>query len=107
MGPCPRDHPGRRWPLALIRMLVIFMLLQVFAQAAPAGGFITGNVNDPAGSIAAPRLDTVELWRFTSDFHHPVHTHLVHFQVLSRGGAGRTDPAEGGWKDTVDVRRQV
>jgi FtsP/CotA-like multicopper oxidase with cupredoxin domain len=58
---------------------------------------------DPAGSLAAPRLDTVELWRFTSDFHHPVHVHLAHFQVLSRNGRG-TDPGDTGWKDTVDVR---
>jgi FtsP/CotA-like multicopper oxidase with cupredoxin domain len=58
---------------------------------------------DPAGSLAAPRLDTVELWRFTSDFHHPVHVHLGHFQVLSRGGR-KPEPWEGGWKDTVDVR---
>jgi spore coat protein A len=58
---------------------------------------------DPAGSLAAPRLDTVELWRFTSDFHHPVHIHLAHFQVLSRAGQA-PDPWESGWKDTVDVR---
>ena len=58
---------------------------------------------DPAASLAAPRLDTVELWRFTSDFHHPVHVHLGHFQVLSRNGR---DPEawDVGWKDTVDVR---
>jgi FtsP/CotA-like multicopper oxidase with cupredoxin domain len=58
---------------------------------------------DPAGSLAAPRLGTVELWRFTTDFHHPVHVHLGHFQVLSRSGRD-PDPWEGGWKDTVDVR---
>ena len=58
---------------------------------------------DPAGSLAAPRLGTVELWRFTSDFHHPVHVHLAHFQVLSRSGRD-PDPWESGWKDTVDVR---
>ncbi|MEV6630948.1 multicopper oxidase domain-containing protein [Actinoplanes sp. NPDC051470] len=58
---------------------------------------------DPAGSLATPRLDTVELWRFTSDFHHPVHVHLAHFQVLSRSGRS-PEPWETGWKDTVDVR---
>jgi spore coat protein A len=58
---------------------------------------------DPAGSLAAPRLGTVELWRFTSDFHHPVHVHLGHFQVLSRNGRD-AEPWESGWKDTVDVR---
>ncbi len=64
---------------------------------------INGRPFEPAGSLAAPRLDTVELWRFTSDFHHPVHLHLGHFQVLSRSGRG-PDPADAGWKDTVDVR---
>jgi spore coat protein A len=58
---------------------------------------------DPAGSLAAPRLGTVELWRFTSDFHHPVHVHLGHFQVWSRNGRD-PEPWESGWKDTVDVR---
>jgi FtsP/CotA-like multicopper oxidase with cupredoxin domain len=58
---------------------------------------------DPAGSLAAPRLGTVELWRFTSDFHHPVHVHLGHFQVWSRNGRS-PEPWESGWKDTVDVR---
>ena len=64
---------------------------------------INGRPYDPAGSLAAPRLGTVELWRFTSDFHHPVHVHLAHFQVLSRSGRD-PDPWESGWKDTVDVR---
>jgi spore coat protein A len=64
---------------------------------------INGHSFDPAASLAAPRLNTVELWRFTSDFHHPVHVHLAHFQVLSRNGG---DPlaTDGGWKDTVDIR---
>jgi spore coat protein A len=70
-----------------------------------AGGRWTINKQpyDPAGSLTAPRLDTVELWRFTSDFHHPVHVHLGHFQVLSRRGRD-PEPWESGWKDTVDVR---
>ena len=58
---------------------------------------------DPAASMCAPRLDTVELWRFTSDFHHPVHVHMAHFQVLTRG-VRSPDPTDAGWKDTVDVR---
>ncbi|MDH2390853.1 multicopper oxidase family protein [Streptomyces sp. HNM0663] len=53
--------------------------------------------------LARPRLGTVERWRFTSDFHHPVHLHLAHFQVLARSG-GDVLPTDGGWKDTVDVR---
>jgi spore coat protein A len=58
---------------------------------------------DPAATLCSVREGTVELWRFTSDFHHPVHVHMAHFQVLSRGAAG-PDPGDAGWKDTVDVR---
>ena len=64
---------------------------------------INGQPFDTTQYLAEPPLGAVELWRFTSDFHHPVHTHLVHFQVLTRNGApplGR----DAGWKDTVDVR---
>jgi spore coat protein A len=51
---------------------------------------------------AQPRLGDVEIWRFTTDFHHPIHLHLVPFQVLSRNGR---DPLErdAGWNDTVDI----
>ncbi|MFI9250580.1 multicopper oxidase family protein [Streptomyces sp. NPDC053069] len=64
---------------------------------------INGRPFDPGGVWAEPRLGTVELWRLTSDFHHPVHLHLAHFQVVSRAG-GPPEPKDRGWKDTVDVR---
>ncbi len=54
-----------------------------------------------------PALDSVEqweLWNRTEDAH-PIHLHLVKFQVVSRqeiGGAVRDpEPWESGWKDTV------
>lgn len=52
---------------------------------------------------AAPMQGAVEIWNLYGDFHHPVHLHLVHFQVLQRGtkGPGRFDH---GWKDTLDLR---
>ncbi|MFF4287211.1 multicopper oxidase family protein [Streptomyces sp. NPDC001633] len=53
--------------------------------------------------LASPRLGSVERWRFSSDFHHPVHVHLAQFQVLARGGRPPA-AADAGWKDTVDVR---
>ncbi|MEU8616249.1 multicopper oxidase domain-containing protein [Streptomyces sp. NPDC048623] len=53
--------------------------------------------------LARPRLGTVERWRFTSDFHHPVHLHLAQFEVLSRDGKPPR-ATDVGWKDTVDVR---
>src|SRR5690606_20802305 len=64
---------------------------------------INGVPYRPGTPVAEPRLGTAEVWRFTSDFHHPVHLHLAHFQVLARGGK-EPDPADAGLKDTVDVR---
>ncbi|MGW3202434.1 multicopper oxidase family protein [Streptomyces sp. NPDC001118] len=64
---------------------------------------INGRPFSTSEFLARPRLGTVERWRFTSDFHHPVHLHLAHFQVLSRGGRA-PEPTDAGWKDTVDVR---
>ncbi|MFF2661905.1 multicopper oxidase domain-containing protein [Kitasatospora sp. NPDC058032] len=64
---------------------------------------INGKPFNSSETLANPRLGTVERWRFSSDFHHPVHLHLAHFLVLSRGGKPPA-PTGAGWKDTVDVR---
>lgn len=64
---------------------------------------VNGHSFDPEQYLATPRLGSVERWRFTSDFHHPVHLHLAHFQVEARNGK-KPGPADSGWKDTVDVR---
>jgi spore coat protein A len=50
---------------------------------------------------ARPRLGTSEIWRLQTDFSHPLHLHLVHFQVLSH--SGRPGPFDAGWKDTIDL----
>jgi spore coat protein A, manganese oxidase len=70
-----------------------------------------------------PKLGSVEMWRFinTTDDTHPMHLHLVQFQVLERRGfdfgvfvqeQGRVQlvgasrppaPNEAGWKDTAIV----
>jgi FtsP/CotA-like multicopper oxidase with cupredoxin domain len=67
----------------------------------------TWTINDlayrPGRALARPKLGAVEIWRFVTDFHHPVHLHLDHFQVLSRDG-GKPGAYDAGWKDTVDVR---
>jgi spore coat protein A, manganese oxidase len=57
---------------------------------------------DPGHDHARPRLGDVEIWRFTTDVHHPVHVHLAHFQVLTRNGRGPGD-GDRGWKDTIDL----
>jgi len=67
-----------------------------------------------------PELDSVEIWSFinNTDDSHPIHLHLVRFQILDRrrfepyyyqvsgevrytGPATPPDPEEAGWKDTV------
>ncbi len=71
---------------------------------------INGKQFEPDRPIAQPRYGDVEIWRFRSqrDFGlgmlHPVHLHLVNFQVLQRNGAPPL-PHELGWKDTVAVNR--
>jgi spore coat protein A len=67
-----------------------------------------------------PVLDSVEIWNLinTTDDSHPIHLHLVRFQILDRrafniaaywatgeikytGPAAPPEPGEAGWKDTV------
>ena len=62
---------------------------------------INGKPFDPARMDARPRLNTTEIWRLKTDFSHPLHLHLVHFQVLSH--SGRPGLYDAGWKDTVDL----
>ncbi|MGF1425168.1 multicopper oxidase family protein [Kitasatospora sp. LaBMicrA B282] len=71
-------------------------------QRGGSGWTINGESYRPGHSLAQPRLGDVEIWRFVTDVHHPVHVHLDPFQVLGRdaGAPGRYDR---GWKDTVDV----
>ncbi|MEV7802177.1 multicopper oxidase domain-containing protein [Microbispora sp. NPDC088329] len=75
----------------------------VFRQRRGGAWAINDLAYRPGRALATPRLGTVEIWRFVTDFHHPVHLHLDHFQVLSRNG-GAPGPYDAGWKDTVDVR---
>ena len=63
----------------------------------------------PEHPIVEPLLGDVEIWHFVNRnprtlgifaMLHPVHVHLVNFQILARNG-GPPRPFEGGWKDTV------
>ena len=51
-----------------------------------------------------PRLGTTEVWTFNnqSSTTHPMHIHLIRFQILERSNVVLT-PGEMGWKDTVRV----
>ncbi len=73
-----------------------------------------------------PALDTVEIWsliNLTEDVH-PIHLHLVRFQILDRRSFDKLhyfvsgelkyigpplppDPGEGGWKDTVRAHPEM
>jgi spore coat protein A, manganese oxidase len=64
---------------------------------------INGKVFSPSRIDVRPKLDSTEIWEFTTDVHHPVHIHLVHFKVLSRNG-GEPLPTDTGRKDTIDLR---
>jgi len=63
---------------------------------------INGQPFDPMRIDADVELGATEIWRITTNVHHPVHLHLAHFQVLSRNG-GPPGPYDAGWKDTVDM----
>lgn len=62
---------------------------------------INGKPFDPARMDARPSFGTTEIWQFQTDFSHPLHLHLVHFQVISH--SGRPGPFDAGWKDTIDL----
>jgi spore coat protein A len=57
---------------------------------------------DPERMDADPRLGEIEIWRFITDLHHPVHLHLDPFQVVARRGRN-PGPYDAGWKDTIDI----
>lgn len=70
-------------------------------QRASKTWTINGQPFDPARMDARPLFGTTEIWRFQTDFSHPLHLHLVHFQVISH--SGRPGPFDAGWKDTIDL----
>ncbi|WP_245672281.1 multicopper oxidase family protein [Nocardia anaemiae] len=73
-------------------------------QLRPDHGWtINGLPYQPGRALARPRLGDTEIWRFVSDFHHPVHVHLNPFQVIRRN-TRTPGPFDTGWKDTVNIR---
>lgn len=65
---------------------------------------INGKPFDPSRIDVKPRLGNTETWTFRnrSGTTHPMHIHLVRFQILERSNMQLT-PADLGWKDTVRV----
>ena len=56
-------------------------------------------------ALASPKLDAVEVWKLANSsggWFHPVHIHLINFQILSRtGGRNKVFDYERGPKDVV------
>ena len=65
---------------------------------------INGKPFDPKRIDAKPRLGETEIWTFqnSSSVTHPMHIHLVRFQVQERSNL-QLSPGDLGWKDTVRV----
>lgn len=65
---------------------------------------INGKPFNPRRIDFEPRLGDTEVWTFRnlSQDPHPMHVHLVRFQVLQRGNLALS-PNDLGWKDTVRV----
>jgi spore coat protein A, manganese oxidase len=65
---------------------------------------INGKAFDARRIDIRPRLGDTEIWTFrnASSMAHPMHVHLVRFQILDRSN-GQVVPGELGWKDTVRV----
>jgi spore coat protein A len=65
---------------------------------------INGKPFDAGRIDMEPQLGDTEIWTFVNESSttHPMHVHLVRFQVLDRSNSQPT-PGELGWKDTVRV----
>lgn len=81
-----------------------FTLGRIFLPDGRPVWRINGLTYDPGVIQANPSNNDIEIWRFqnNSNFVHPMHIHLVQFQIQDIGGV---PPAAGddGWKDTVNV----
>lgn len=72
-------------------------------------GVLTWTINGQAynsanAPLATPKVDSIEQWNFVNPTNHPhpMHLHLVQFQVVNINGVPQ-EPSEFGWKDTVVV----
>jgi spore coat protein A, manganese oxidase len=113
-------------PRKLLALAVAYVTLLGTTPAYADGSFYTAMLlNNAHWSMPItenPTLESVEIWslmNFTDDSH-PIHLHLVRFQILDRrtfepyayytegkvkyiGPAVPPDPSEAGWKDTVQA----
>jgi FtsP/CotA-like multicopper oxidase with cupredoxin domain len=67
-------------------------------------GFLLNGLKFDDPVTEKPRVGATEVWQIdnkTGDTH-PIHLHLVQFQLLN-SGSGSSDPNASGWKDTINV----
>jgi spore coat protein A, manganese oxidase len=95
-------------------------LIEMKTMAGESKSMLLNNTPWHAPVTEDPALDSVEIWSFinTTDDSHPIHLHMVRFQILDRrrfepffhettgevrytGPVTPPDPEEAGWKDTV------
>ena len=75
----------------------------------PVTWTINGKTFDPNTPLVRATYGDVEVWHFRNrkfgplGMLHPVHIHLVNFQILERNG-GAPMPWERGWKDTISLK---
>jgi len=76
----------------------------VLRKNATGKWVINGKPFDAQRIDISPKLGDTEVWTFNnqSSVTHPMHIHLVRFQVLDRSNL-QVSPTEMGWKDTVRV----
>jgi spore coat protein A len=80
---------------------------RTFTLTFDAGGghwLINGQIFDGGRVDAAINLGALEIWELVnpSELMHPIHIHLIAFQILDIGGVA-PPPELMGWKDTVQV----
>ncbi len=74
-------------------------------NSGPSGIPINGKVMDMSRIDEVVNFGDIEIWEISNDGEgHPIHIHLVQFQVLDRNGEP-PEAYESGWKDTVWVGR--
>ena len=81
-----------------------FILNRQIIDSAPTWVINGFAFQSPGRVIPTPKLDSVEHWRFVNPTNHPhpMHLHLVQFQVINLDGEPQ-DASDFGWKDTVVV----
>jgi spore coat protein A len=95
-------------PQLAVRTRIFDFGISVEMRIPPLTWTINGNEFHPNASLAHVSYGEVEIWHLRNrkfgafQMLHPVHIHLINFQILERNGKAPL-PWERGWKDTVSL----